>query len=191
MMFLLLFFCVVCVLYACATKRVKSCGLKFDRFKLETLLHKQKGDGVGKRTKKRSGALKNINSRQESFHLSLFNIARARMFLKIKFTTVCKLCLSHTLEGVFLSTNIHSRSLYTSPFTTSVIIVIIIKTDKSLLFLFLVTSRARRRGLLGIDRLCIKRREGYLRTRNSPRSLLHRRCRCVLVLRPRTLRFVR
>lgn len=94
MMFLLLFFCVVCVLYACATKRVKSCGLKFDRFKLETLLHKQKGDGVGKRTKKRSGALKNINSRQESFHLSLFNSARARMFLKISITTVCKLCLS-------------------------------------------------------------------------------------------------
>lgn len=83
-----------------------------------------------------SGALKNINSRQESFHLSLFNIARARMFLKISITTVCKLCLSHTLEGVFLSTNIHSRSLYTSPFTTSVIIVIIIRQIKVFSFSF-------------------------------------------------------
>ena len=60
------------------------------------------------------------------------------MFLKISITTVCKLCLSLSLslEGVFLSTNIHSRSLYTSSFTASVIIVIIIKTDKVFSFSF-------------------------------------------------------
>jgi hypothetical protein len=60
------------------------------------------------------------------------------MFLKISITTVCKLCLSlsDTLEGVFLSTNIHSRSLYTSPFTTSVIIVIIIRQIKVFSFSF-------------------------------------------------------
>lgn len=82
MMFLLLFFCVVCVLYACATKRVKSCGLKFDRFKLETLLHKQKGDGVGKRTKKRSGALK-ISTVDRKAFTSLSLILRERVcFLK-------------------------------------------------------------------------------------------------------------
>lgn len=83
MMFLLLFFCVVCVLYACATKRVKSCGLKFDRFKLETLLHKQKGDGVGKRTKKRSGALKKISTVDRKAFTSLSLILRERVcFLK-------------------------------------------------------------------------------------------------------------
>ena len=85
MMFLLLFFCVVCVLYACAsfsaTKRVKSW------FKIRIVSnsklssHKtQKGDGgIGKRIKKRSGALKNINSRQESFHPSLSLIVRERV----------------------------------------------------------------------------------------------------------------
>lgn len=74
MMFLLLFFCVVCVLYtrallSRATKRVKSC------FKIRIVSnsklssHKtQKGEGgIGKRIKKRSGALKNINSHRKAF----------------------------------------------------------------------------------------------------------------------------
>lgn len=98
--------CFTRALLSRATKRVKSC------FKIRIVSnsklssHKtQKGEGgIGKRIKKRSGALKNINSRQESFHLSLFNSARARMFLKISITTVCKLCLSLSLS--------HSRACF-------------------------------------------------------------------------------
>ena len=100
--------------------------------------------------------------------------------IKSIFTTVCK-CMS-----LFLSLSL-SLSFFLSPGRSPRAAAASFNASSSSSF----TSRARRRDLLDIGRLCARRWEGYRRTRSSSRFLHPRLRRRFLVRRRRTPRFVR